>query len=172
VLDRALPRGLTPPTLTDYQDLSVGGTLSVGGIGGAMFRYGAQVDNVVALEVVTGVGRRAWPVIRDILQVVEISFGSAVKNVKWKQGSSVAKVPAQYRFTPLPAGDVINEEVVARSEHERSLTYRTIGQALSLGDYVATYRVLPVTNDGRSSLSGRASFASCKTPSPTSSTHS
>ena len=60
VLDRALPRGLTPPTLTDYQDLSVGGTLSVGGIGGAMFRYGAQVDNVVALEVVTGAGRRAW----------------------------------------------------------------------------------------------------------------
>jgi FAD/FMN-containing dehydrogenase len=60
VLDRTLPRGLTPPTLTDYQDLSVGGTLSVGGIGGAMFRYGAQVDNVVALEVVTGAGRRAW----------------------------------------------------------------------------------------------------------------
>src|SRR5918997_6172129 len=60
VLDRALPRGLTPPTLTDYQDLSVGGTLSVGGIGGAMFRYGAQVDNVIALEVVTGAGRRAW----------------------------------------------------------------------------------------------------------------
>ena len=91
-----------------------------------------------------------WPVMRDILQVVEISLGSAVKNVKWKQGSSVAKVPAQYRFTLLPAGDVINEEVVARSEHERSLTYRTIGQALSLVDYVATYRVLPVTNDGRS----------------------
>ena len=54
MLARTLPRGLTPPTLTDYQDLSVGGTLSVGGIGGAMFRYGAQVDNVVALEVVTG----------------------------------------------------------------------------------------------------------------------
>jgi FAD/FMN-containing dehydrogenase len=60
VLDAALSRGLTPPTLTDYQDLSVGGTLSVGGIGGAMFRYGAQVDNVVALEVVTGGGTRVW----------------------------------------------------------------------------------------------------------------
>jgi polyketide cyclase/dehydrase/lipid transport protein len=99
-----------------------------------------------------------WPVMRDILQVVEISFGSAVKNVKWKQGSSVAKVPAQYRFTLLPPGDVINEEVVARSEHERSLTYRTIGQALSLVDYVATYRVLPVTNDGRSFLEWSREF--------------
>ena len=99
-----------------------------------------------------------WTVMRDILQVVEISFGSAVKNVKWKQGSSVAKVPAQYRFTLLPAGDVINEEVVARSEHERSLTYRTIGQALSLVDYVATYHVLPVTNDGRSFLEWSREF--------------
>ncbi len=33
ILAHTLPRGLTPPTLTDYQDLSVGGTLSVGGIG-------------------------------------------------------------------------------------------------------------------------------------------
>jgi len=59
LLDRTLPQGVAPPTLTDYQDLSVGGTLSVGGIGGAGFRYGAQVDNVLALEVVTGEGRRA-----------------------------------------------------------------------------------------------------------------
>jgi FAD/FMN-containing dehydrogenase len=58
LLDRALAQGVTPPTLTDYQDLSVGGTLSVGGIGGAGFRHGAQVDNVLALEVVTGEGRR------------------------------------------------------------------------------------------------------------------
>jgi len=39
--------------------VSVGGTLSLGGIGGAGFRFGAQVDNVVALEVVTGEGRVA-----------------------------------------------------------------------------------------------------------------
>ena len=58
LLDATLERGLTPPALTDYQDLSVGGTLSVGGIGGAAFRHGAQVDNVVALDVVTGEGRR------------------------------------------------------------------------------------------------------------------
>ena len=57
VLDATLPRGIAPPALTDYQDLSVGGTLSVGGIGGAGFRHGAQVDNVLALEVVTGRGQ-------------------------------------------------------------------------------------------------------------------
>ena len=58
LLLHTLPRGLVPPTLTDYQDLSIGGTLSVGGIGGAGFRHGAQVDNVAALDVVTGAGRR------------------------------------------------------------------------------------------------------------------
>jgi FAD/FMN-containing dehydrogenase len=58
LLDKTLSRGLVPPTLTDYQDLSVGGTLCVGGIDGAAFRFGAQVDNVFALDVVTGAGHR------------------------------------------------------------------------------------------------------------------
>ncbi|MFC0433372.1 FAD-binding protein [Kutzneria buriramensis] len=58
VLEATLPRGLTPPVLTDFLDLSVGGTLSLGGIGGTSHRYGAQTDNVIALEVVTGAGER------------------------------------------------------------------------------------------------------------------
>jgi len=49
--------GLAPPVNTDYLGLSVGGTLSVGGVGGASSHFGLQVDNVLALEVVTGDGR-------------------------------------------------------------------------------------------------------------------
>lgn len=56
VLAATLPHGLAPPVLTDYLDLSVGGTLSAGGIGGTTHRHGAQVDNVLALRVVTGAG--------------------------------------------------------------------------------------------------------------------
>lgn len=48
--------GYTPPTVTDYVHLSVGGTLSVGGIGGQGFIYGPQVANVSELTVVTGKG--------------------------------------------------------------------------------------------------------------------
>ncbi len=48
---------LTPPVITGYTGLSIGGTLSVGGISPA-YRNGAQVDNVQALEVVTGTGER------------------------------------------------------------------------------------------------------------------
>jgi FAD/FMN-containing dehydrogenase len=36
--------------------LSIGGTLSLGGIGSQSFRYGPQVDNVLELQVVTGEG--------------------------------------------------------------------------------------------------------------------
>jgi cytokinin dehydrogenase len=52
----ALGNGLTPPVLTSFLGLTVGGTLSVGGISSATYRYGAQVDNVCELEVVTGEG--------------------------------------------------------------------------------------------------------------------
>ena len=57
VLAATLPQGLTPPVLTDYLELSVGGTLVVGGVGGTTSRYGMQSDNVLELDVVTGKGR-------------------------------------------------------------------------------------------------------------------
>jgi FAD/FMN-containing dehydrogenase len=56
VLTAALAHGLTPPVFTDYVELSVGGTLAAGGVGGAAHHHGAQVDTVVDLDVVTGAG--------------------------------------------------------------------------------------------------------------------
>jgi FAD/FMN-containing dehydrogenase len=58
LLHATLPQGLTPPVLTDYLELSIGGTLSAGGLGGASHQHGAQVDNVTELDVVTGTGER------------------------------------------------------------------------------------------------------------------
>jgi cytokinin dehydrogenase len=56
LLDATLVQGLTPPVLTNYLSLSVGGTIAVGGIGAASSRHGMQTDNVIALDVVTGEG--------------------------------------------------------------------------------------------------------------------
>ncbi len=60
VAKTALAQGFTPPVLPDALILSVGGTLSVGKIGETSYRYGAQVDHVleldVELDVVTGAG--------------------------------------------------------------------------------------------------------------------
>jgi len=57
VLAATLEHGLRPPVLTQTDYLSVGGTLSVGGMDGGSYRYGVQVDNVLELLVVTGEGR-------------------------------------------------------------------------------------------------------------------
>ncbi len=51
-----LDKNLTPPVMPDAMMLTVGGTLSAGGIGETSYRYGAQVDNVLELDVVTGAG--------------------------------------------------------------------------------------------------------------------
>ena len=56
VLAATLPHGRTPPVLADYLDLSVGGTLAVGGTGPRTYALGAQTDHVLELEVVTGTG--------------------------------------------------------------------------------------------------------------------
>jgi cytokinin dehydrogenase len=51
-----LSNGHLPPVMPDALMLSVGGTLSVGGIGETSYRFGAQVDHVLELDVVTGNG--------------------------------------------------------------------------------------------------------------------
>ena len=56
VLESTLQRGLAPSVLPDYLGLSVGGTLSIGGVSTTTHRHGAQVDLVRSLEVVTGEG--------------------------------------------------------------------------------------------------------------------
>ena len=56
---QAVSTGLTPPVLTGYLGLSIGGTLSVGGISSSN-GLGAQVDHVQALQIVTGDGEIRW----------------------------------------------------------------------------------------------------------------
>ena len=58
VLRATLAQGKTPPVLTDYLELSVGGTLTVGGVGGTTSTFGVQSDNVIDMEVVTGEGKK------------------------------------------------------------------------------------------------------------------
>jgi cytokinin dehydrogenase len=57
VLAATLSRGLMPLALPDYLDLSVGGTLVVGGVGAGITRHGVSADNVLEMDVVTGDGR-------------------------------------------------------------------------------------------------------------------
>lgn len=56
VVAHLLPRKLIPPVLTNNLNVTVGGTLSMAGLGVASFRYGTQGDNCLGLQVVTGTG--------------------------------------------------------------------------------------------------------------------
>lgn len=60
VVTRTLAAGLIPPVLTDHLDVSVGGTLAVGGIGPASFRAGLQLHHVDGFEAVLGNGEVHW----------------------------------------------------------------------------------------------------------------
>lgn len=107
VAQAALAHGLTPPVFTDYLELSVGGTLSVGGLGGQSHRYGAQVDNVLELEVVTGAGEllRCSPARhRDLFDAVLAGLGQCAVIV----GATLRLVPAPttVRHYLLPYDDL------------------------------------------------------------------
>jgi cytokinin dehydrogenase len=56
LVEHLAPQRLSPPVLTNNLDVTVGGTLSMGGLGVSSWRYGTQADNVLELEVVTGAG--------------------------------------------------------------------------------------------------------------------
>ncbi|GAB3958048.1 FAD-binding protein [Streptomyces sparsus] len=88
-----LEHGLTPPVFTDYVELSVGGTLSVGGIGGQTHGHGAQVDTVTELRVVTGAGEevRCSPTRHaDLFDTVRAGLGQCAVVV----GATLRLVPA------------------------------------------------------------------------------
>jgi cytokinin dehydrogenase len=59
LLARTMTTGQTPPVLTGFIGLSIGGTLSMGGIS-TRNDQGAQVDRVRRIQVVTGEGQIVW----------------------------------------------------------------------------------------------------------------
>ncbi|HET9954567.1 MAG TPA: FAD-binding protein [Polyangiaceae bacterium] len=87
--------GATPPVLTDYLGLSVGGTLSVGGVGGAMHAHGLQADNVLALWVVTGKG--------DLVECSEAQQPELFRAVLTGLGQFGLIVRAKLRMVPAPS---------------------------------------------------------------------
>ncbi|MBE9037350.1 FAD-binding protein [aff. Roholtiella sp. LEGE 12411] len=60
IVDTSIPHGVIPPVLTNNFEVTLGGTLSAGGLGLSSFRYGSQADNCLGLEVVTGTGDIVW----------------------------------------------------------------------------------------------------------------
>ncbi|MFB3922262.1 MAG: FAD-binding protein [Terriglobia bacterium] len=78
LVEQLAARQLSPPVLTNNLDVTIGGTLSSGGLGVASWRHGTQADNCLELEVVTGTGEivRCSPEQdRDLFDAVRAGMG-------------------------------------------------------------------------------------------------
>jgi len=162
VVDASVPLGLSPPTMPDYLDLSVGGTLTGGGMGGAAHRHGAQIDNVLELDVVTGAGelRHCSPTEHPEL------FNAALGGL----GQCAVIVQARVRLVPvrttarlftLPYGDVSTLLVDLRRlafderfDHVEAQAIRLPGGDFAFGVLAASYA--PDPPDDATLLAGLA----------------
>ena len=95
LLTATLTHGLTPPVFTDYVELSIGGTVSVGGIGGTTQTYGMQVDTVLELEVVTGEG--------ELVRCSSTRNRALFDAVRGSLGQLAIVVRVTVRLVPAPA---------------------------------------------------------------------
>jgi cytokinin dehydrogenase len=112
-----VPGGLIPPVLTNNLGVTVGGTLSVAGLGVSSFRYGTQADNALELEVVTGAGDRvvcspaASPEVFDAVRAGMGQFGIITK--------------AKVRLRPCPAANrtyfLLYDDLQALMDDSRNL---------------------------------------------------
>ena len=78
LVEQLAPQSLSPPVLTNNLDVTIGGTISTGGLGVASWRSGTQADQCVELEVVTGAGEimRCSPERnRDLFDAVRAGVG-------------------------------------------------------------------------------------------------
>jgi cytokinin dehydrogenase len=105
VLPATLSEHLMPPVLPDFIGQTVGGTLSVGGVGAMSFHHGAQVAHVRSMVVVTGDGR--------IVEHSERHHRELFEMVLAGQGQVAVPVEATLRLVPAPTDVRVNDIVYA-----------------------------------------------------------
>ena len=97
--DAALKVGKTPPALPDYLHLSIGGTVSIGGIGGTVQKFGLLADTVHSLDVVTGNG--------DLFTVSASSRPDLFNSVLSGGGQTAIILRAKVKLTAAPQRSVV-----------------------------------------------------------------
>jgi cytokinin dehydrogenase len=94
LLDKVIASGQTTPVFPDFLGLSLGGTLSVGGVGVTSWLHGALVDHVLELEVVTGMG--------EVLTCSASQNRELFDAVRAGQGQVGILTQASLRLVPAP----------------------------------------------------------------------
>jgi cytokinin dehydrogenase len=102
VADATLAKGVTPLVFpSTCLAITVGGTLNAGGMGTTSHLYGAQVDNVAELDVVTGDGRLVTCSAERERELFEMVLAG--------QGQCGVIVRARLRLMPAPSHILLHE---------------------------------------------------------------
>jgi FAD/FMN-containing dehydrogenase len=102
VADATLAKGVTPLVFpSTCLAITVGGTLNAGGMGTTSHLYGAQVDNVAELDVVTGDGRLVTCSAERERELFEMVLAG--------QGQCGVIVRARLRLMPAPSHVMLHE---------------------------------------------------------------
>lgn len=133
---QAMARGLTPPVLTGYLGLSVGGTLSVGGIS-SRNSEGAQVDRVRRLEVVTGAG--------DVVVCSETEDRELFEAVLGGLGQFGIIVRAEVDLVPAPS----SARVYTIEHDTHAGLFQDLRVLLERGELEDVYDSIHMGSDGR-----------------------
>jgi len=130
VIDSLSGTGRLPCVMADTADVTVGGTLSAGGLGTTSHRYGFQVGQVGQLEVVTGTGDRVLcsnsrnPDLFDAVRGGQGQFG--IVTDAWirlrKAGKRIRQYELRYRDFDRFARDFEQAVCEDRFDHLRAET--------------------------------------------------
>lgn len=104
-LATALERGRTFPVLVDYLELTVGGTLALGGVAESSFARGLATDHLLALEVVTGAGEHVRCSATERPELFDACRGGL--------GQCAVILAAELAVCAAPAGLTVRTEPVA-----------------------------------------------------------
>lgn len=127
IMARTSPRGVAPPVLTDHAGVSVGGTLSIGGVGPASFLHGLQAEHCLGLEVVLGTGEILWADGErhsEIFDHVRCGLGSlgVITRAELRLGSAASALVVVEKWTDHAAEFLANVEAAAELDVLRFMT--------------------------------------------------
>jgi NADPH2:quinone reductase len=111
---------------------------------------------IIRSTVIEAPADRVWHLLRDFN--AHRSWHPAIAASHIEADGQSDKVGAVRAFT-LRDGAFLREQLIALSDHDRSLTYCLLEAPIPLIDYVATMRVRPITDGDWSFVHWQSSFA-------------
>jgi hypothetical protein len=114
------------------------------------------MPQVFVSSVIPATAEAVWAVIRDFNALPDWHPGIAESRIEDGRASDSVGCIRNFQLTD---GGTIREQLLALDDRERRCVYSILESPLPLWDYVATLRLLPITDGGQCYAEWTASFA-------------